>query len=135
MAQLFTDAWINELKEAWNNDPEVSNKLADIEFSSTITCGYKGEETPSCVFVVDKGVAVSAGTYNGETPDWDMRASKDDWMKWVEKPLGMTGMGIAFTTGKLKFPTGDFKAMIKTPAMAGPFIKSFSLMNKIGAEA
>jgi len=135
MAQLFSDAWINELKDAWNNDPEVSNKLADIEFSSTITCGFKGDDKPSCVFVVDKGQAVSAGIYNGETPDWDMRASQNDWMKWVTKPLGMTGMGIAFTTGKLKFQTGDFKAMIKTPSMAGPFIKSFSLMSEIGADA
>ena len=135
MAKLFSDTWINELKDAWNNDSEVSDKLADINFSATITCGYKGDDKPTCVFVVDNGVAVSAGIYNGEEPTWDMRAAEKDWMKWVEKPLGMTGMGIAFTTGKLKFPTGDFKQMIKTPSMAGPFIKSFALMNQIGAAA
>ena len=135
MAQLFSNEWINELKDAWNNDPEVADKLEAIEFSSTITCGFKDEENPACVFVVEKGKAVSAGLYNGETPDWDMRADKEDWMSWVEKPLGMTGMGIAFTTGKLKFATGDFKSMIKNPSMAGPFIKSFSLMSQIGADA
>ena len=134
MAELFTDGWINNLKDAWNNDSDVSDKLADIDFSSVITCGFKDSDNPSCVFVVEKGRAVSAGLYNGEEANWDMRASKDDWMKWVEKPLGMTGMGIAFTTGKLKFERGDFKAMIKNPSMAGPFIKSFSLMSQIGAK-
>ncbi len=135
MAELFTDAWINELKDAWNNDPDVSGKLAEIGFDSNIACGFRDEEKPRCIFVVEKGVAVSAGLYGGEAVDWDMRATKDDWMKWVAKPLGMTGMGMAFTTGKLKFLKGDFKAMIKNPSMAGPFIKSFALMHQIGAEA
>ena len=134
MATLFSDTWINELKDAWNQDPEVSAKLAEIGFNSVITCGYKDDEQPTCVFSVKNGEAVSAGLYNGEAPDWDMRASQKDWMKWVEKPLGMTGMGMAFTTGKLKFVKGDFKQMIKTPSMAVPFVKSFSLMNQIGAE-
>ena len=135
MAELFTDAWINKLKDAWNEEEDVAKKLAEIDFSSVIACGYKEEEEPRCVFIVENGEAVKAGLYNGETPNWDMRASKNDWLKWVEKPLGMTGMGMAVTTGKLKFKKGDFSAMIKNPAMAGPFIKSFALMNKIGASA
>jgi putative sterol carrier protein len=98
-----------------------------------ITCGFKGEDQPRGVFVVEKGECVRAGDYAGEAMDWDMRADKKDWMKWVEKGLGMAGMGMAFTTGKLKFLKGDFKAMIKDPRMAGPFVKSFGLMNKIGA--
>ena len=135
MAKLFSEEWINELKDAWNNAPDVKEKLADINFNSVITCGFVDEEQPKCVFVVKDGEAVSAGLYNGEEPDWDMRATKDNWMKWVEKPLGMTGMGMAFTTGKLKFYKGDYAAMIKNPSMAGPFIKSFALMHQIGAEA
>jgi hypothetical protein len=134
MAELFSNDWINNLKDAWNQDPDVKDKLADIDFSSTITCGFKDQDGPCCVFKVEKGIAVEAGLYNGEDVNWDMRASREDWMKWTAKPLGMTGMGIAFTTGKLKFKTGDFKSMIKDPRMAGPFIKSFSLMNKIGAK-
>lgn len=134
MAQeLFSDAWMNELKEAWNADPEVKDALAAIGFSSVICCGFKDEESPRGVFVVENGTCVRAGDFNGESADWDMRADKSDWMKWVEKGLGMTGMGMAFTTGKLKFKTGDFKAMIKDPRMAGPFIKSFGLMKQIGA--
>lgn len=131
MAELFTDEWINTLKDLWNNDPEVSGKLAEINFSSTITCGFKNEDLPSCVFVVENGIAVSAGIYNGETPDWDMRGDKDNWDKWTSKALTMTTMGMAFATGKLQFKTGDFKAMIKNPSMAVPFVKSFGLMTKI----
>ena len=134
MAELFSDVWMKELKDAWNAEPEVRDKLAEINFSSVITCGFKDEDKPRGVFVVENGDCVRAGTWDGEDANWDMRADKKDWMKWVDKPLGMTGMGMAFTTGKLKFLKGDFKAMIKDPRMAGPFVKSFSLMNRIGAE-
>jgi len=128
MAQLFTDEWINALKDAWNASPEVSGKLAEINFNSVITCGFKDDEKPLCVFVVENGIAVSAGLYNGEKADWDMRASQKDWDKWCTKPLSMASMGMAFATGKLKFVEGDFKAMIKNPSMAVPFVKSFALM-------
>ncbi len=40
----------------------------------------------------------------------------------------------AFTTGKLKFKVGDYKAMLKDPRRANPFVKSFGLMQKIGAD-
>ncbi|MCK4441630.1 MAG: hypothetical protein KAU90_06465 [Sulfurovaceae bacterium] len=128
MAQLFSNEWINTLKDAWNATPEVSDKLAEINFSSTIACGFKNEDKPSCVLVVENGKAVSAGVYNGEVADWDMRADEENWNKWIKKPLTMTTMGIAVTTGKLKFVVGDFKAMIKNPSMAVPFVKSFALM-------
>jgi len=128
MAKLFTDEWINALKDAWNANPEVSDALAKIDFDSVITCGFKGEDTPLCTFVVEKGIAVRAGMYNGEKADWDMRAAQKDWDKWTAKPLGMASMGMAFTTGKLKFVEGDFKTMIKNPSMAVPFVKSFALM-------
>lgn len=131
MPALFSAEWMNELKDHWNNEPEVSAKLADIDFNSVITCGFKDEEQPRGVFIVEKGICTRAGAYAGEKPDWDMRAERKDWLKWVEKGLGLTGMGLAYTTGKLKFKTGDYGAMIKNPKMAGPFVKSFGLMQKI----
>lgn len=134
MAELFSAEWMNQLREAWNADPEVSGKLAEIGFDSIITAGFKDEEDPRGVFVVEKGICVSAGDYAGEAPDWDMRASRKDWMKWVENGISMAGMGTAFAMGKLKFKHGDFKSMIKDPRMAGPFVKSFGLMQKIGAD-
>lgn len=64
MAQLFSDEWINKLKDAWNADQEVSGKLAEIGFNSIITCGFKGDDKPLCVFTVKDGQAITA--------DWDM---------------------------------------------------------------
>jgi hypothetical protein len=132
MAELFSDAWMKELMDAWNAEPEVSNKLAEIGFNSVICCGFKDEENPRGVFVVENGTCVRAGDWNGEAPDWDMRADRKDWMKWVENGIGMAGMASAYMFGKLKFRHGDYAAMIKDPRMAGPFVKSFGLMQKIG---
>ena len=42
----------------------------------------------------------------------------------------MMGLGTAFATGKIKFKIGDYSAMVKDPRMAGPFIKSFSVMGR-----
>ena len=134
MAVLFSDEWMNQLKDAWNGSDEVSGKLAEIGFSSTIACGFKGDDQPTGIFVVEDGQCVRAGDYNGESVDWDMRADKKNWMKWIEKPLGMGSMGMAVTMGKLKFEAGDFAAMIKDPRMANPFVKSFALMSAIGGE-
>jgi len=131
MIELFSEAWINRLKDLWNETPEVSDKLAEINFNATIACGFKEDKDPKCVFVVENGKAISAGLYNGESLDWDMRASQKEWEKWSNKPLGMTSIGLAVATGKLKFLQGDFAAMIKNPSMAGPFVKSFALMAQI----
>jgi putative sterol carrier protein len=133
MAELFSDAWMKELMVAWNNEPEVSQKLAEINFNSVICCGFKDEENPRGVFVVENGICVRAGDWNGEAADWDMRADRKDWMKWVSDGLGMAGMASAYMFGKLKFKHGDYGAMIKDPRMAGPFVKSFGLMKLIGA--
>jgi hypothetical protein len=134
MSELFSDQWMKSMLEEWNKDEEVSGKLAEISFCSTIACGFKDDDKPTGIFIVENGIAVRAGLYDGEDVNWDMRADKKDWMKWMSKGLGMAGMGIAVTTGKLKFVEGDFKAMIKDPRMANPFVKSFALMGRVGGE-
>lgn len=134
MPTLFTAQWMKELKDQWNNEPEVKDKLAEIGFSSVIGCGFKDQDQPLGVFVVENGECVRAGDYNGETLDWDMRAAPKDWMKWVDKGIGMAGLGMAYTTGKLKFKVGDYGSMMKNPKMAGPFIKSFGLMANIDTQ-
>ncbi len=131
MPELFSSDWMNSLKDEWNNDPDVKDKLAEIGFNSIITCGYKDEESPRGVFIVENGECVRAGDYDGESPDWDMRANQKDWMKWVNKGIGMAGLGMAYASGKLKFLEGDYGSMIKNPKMAGPFVKSFGLMKNI----
>ncbi|NEV62885.1 SCP2 sterol-binding domain-containing protein [Thiorhodococcus minor] len=136
MAALFSDEWMKQLKDAWNNEPEVKNKLAEIDFDSVITCGFKNEDSPRGVFVVEKGECVRAGSWSDSdpAPNWDMRADIKDWLKWVENGIGMTGMGAAFMTGKLKFKEGDYKAIIKDPRMANPFVKSFGLMQQLDTD-
>jgi len=131
MSELFSADWMNALKDEWNNEPEVKDKLAEIGFNSVITCGYKNEEDPRGVFVVEEGVCVRAGDWDGETPDWDMRADPNNWRKWVTKGIGMAGMGMAYASRKLQFKSGDYGAMMKNPKMAGPFVKSFGLMKNI----
>lgn len=133
MAALFSADWMKQLQDAWNAEPEVKDKLAEIDFDSVIYCGFKDEENPRGVFVVEKGVCVRAGAWAESDPpaNWDMRADLKDWLKWVEKGIGMIGMGTAFATGKLKFKVGDYKAMIKDPRMANPFVKSFGLMQQL----
>ncbi len=58
-------------------------------------------------FVVENGKAVSAGLYNDEPLDWDMRATKENWEKWAKKPLTMASIGIAVATGKVNVEKGD----------------------------
>jgi hypothetical protein len=130
MGELFSEDWINLLKDLWNANEEISGKLAEINFCATITCGFKNKEEPICVFVVENGMAVSAGLYQGEKADWDMRAEQKSWNRWRQKSLGMTGMSFAVATGQLQFKKGDFKSMFKNPSMTGPFIKSFALMTQ-----
>jgi hypothetical protein len=128
---LFDADWMAGFAEAWNNEPELSSALAEIGFNSVIGYGFAGDDAPTGVIVVENGQATSAGAYNGEELNWDIRAKEDQWNKWIAKPPGMTGLGMAFTTGKMKFIVGDYGAMVKDPRMAGPFIKSFAAMAQV----
>jgi hypothetical protein len=130
MAELFSDEWMKSYMEHWNAEPELSDALAQIGFNSVIGYGFDGDDNPSGVLSVENGKAVAAGSYTGETLNWDIRASEDQWRKWMAKPPGMMALGMAFTSRKMKFIVGDYSAMIKDPRMAGPFIKSFSVMGR-----
>jgi len=130
MADLFSNDWMNSFGEAWNNEKGLSDELEKIGFSSTIGYGFIDDADPKGVIVVENGKVTASGAYNGETLNWDLRASDGDWNKWMKKPPGMMGLGMAYTSRKLRFLVGDYSAMIKDPRMAGPFIKSFSVMGK-----
>lgn len=131
MAELFSDEWMKAYMDAWNAEPDLADALAAINFNSTIAYGFDNAELPAGVLVIENGRAVKAGKYQGEDLNWDLRASSDNWDKWLKKGIGMMGLGMAYTTGKLKFKIGDYMAMIKDPRMAGPFIKSFTAMGKV----
>ncbi len=131
MADLFSDAWMKGYMEEWNKEPDLADALAKIDFSSNIAYGFKDEDKPKGILVVENGKATVAGAYNGEEVNWDLRATEENWQKWFEKGLGMAGLGTAYVSGKLKFKTGDYGAMIKDPRMAGPFVKSFTVMGRV----
>jgi hypothetical protein len=131
MAALFSEDWMTDFGNAWNDDADLGDALAKISFNSVIAYGFEGEATPRGVLTVENGYVVKAGAYTNEPLSWDLRASPTDWEKWCTKGLGMVGLGLAYTTGKLKFKVGDYGAMVKNPAMAGPFIKSFTAMGTV----
>jgi hypothetical protein len=131
MAELFSAEWMSGLMAQWNADPELADALAKIGFDSVIGYGFDGEPQPRGALSVENGRAVSAGAFEGQELNWDLRASPENWQKWMQKPPGMMGLGMAYTSRKLKFEVGDYAAMIKDPRMAGPFIKSFAAMGRV----
>ena len=128
---LFDDAWMKGFQEQWNAEPALFGALEKINFNSVIGYGFPNDETCTGFIEVVDGKVTEAGTYDGRELSWDLRAEEKNWDKWLKKEIGMTGLGLAFTTGKLKFKIGDFKAMISDPRMAGPFIKSFGAMGRV----
>jgi len=131
MADLFSADWMASFMTEWNNEPELADALAKIEFNSVIGYGFDGDDTPIGVVTIENGHVVSAGAYDGEELSWDLRASQANWEKWIKKGIGMMGLGMAYSTRKLKFEVGDYSAMLKDPRMAGPFIKTFSVMGRV----
>jgi hypothetical protein len=131
MAELFNEEWMQGFLTHWNAEPELSDALAQIGFNSVIGYGFDGENEPCGVLTVENGKAVKAEAYSGQSLNWDIRASAEQWQKWIAKPPGIMGLGMAFTSRKMKFVVGDYSSMIKDPRMAGPFIKSFAVMARV----
>lgn len=134
MAELFSGEWAKSFGEEWNKEPDLSDALAKIDFNSAIGYGFDGEETPRAVLVIQAGKVVKSGAYaelKEQELKWDLRASKENWLKWIKDEIGMFGLGKAYTFGNMKFKVGDYGAMVKDPRMAGPFIKSFAVMGRV----
>lgn len=131
--EMFDPDWMEEYRQQWNGAPEVAGALADAEFSTTIGVGYLDKPDPEVYVRVEMGKIVHSGKYDGTDLGWDMRAKPEQWEKWQSSPPTMMTLGKDVAFGKLKFLSGDFPTMIKNPALAGPFVKSFGLMCKIGA--
>jgi len=131
MADIFSAQWMQKMMDEWNKEPELANELSNIGFDSTIAYGLDNEDEPRGVLVIKEGKAVSGDVFSHQEFNWDLRASEEDWKKWFKKPPGMMALGIAYTSRKLRFKKGDYVAMIKDPHMAGPFLKSFTVMGRV----
>lgn len=130
MPALFSDEFMTAFGKAWNAD-DLATGLAKIGFSSNIGYGFEGEDKPRGVLHVEGGRVTASGAYDGSALNWDLRARPEDWEKWCQKGVSMMSLGMAYASGKLKFRVGDYGAMVKNPAMAGPFIKSFTVMGSV----
>lgn len=133
MSELFNDSWMKKYQSEWNKDTELTSALKEISFDSVIGYGFPDEEQPRGCIVIRQGKIIEAGPYRGEPLNWDLRAKENHWYDWLKREVGKTGLGLAYHTGKLKFLAGDFKHMLKNPALYRPFIRSFSTMGRVAA--
>jgi hypothetical protein len=131
MADLFSPEWMQAFADQWNAEPELADALAKIQFDSVIGYGFEADPNPTGVLTVQAGKVVSAGTYEGQKLNWDLRADRDHWRQWKTQGLNMMGLSLAYITRKLQFRVGDYTAMMKDPRMAGPFIKSFAVIGRV----
>ncbi len=131
MASLFSADWMERFRQAWNAEPALAGALGKIGFNSTIGYGFRGEPEPRGILIVEGGTAVRAKAFEGEHLDWDLRADPDMWAQWLAEPPGMMSLGMAYASSRLQFVAGDYVTMIKEPSMAGPFMKSFSVMARV----
>ena len=128
---LFDESWMRAYQVQWNAEPALKDALAEISFNTVIGYGFVGHEMPAGFIAVTNGECTEAGVYDGRLLNWDLRAKEKNWNRWLAKDIGMAGLGLAFSTGALKFKKGNFSAMISNPRMAGPFIKSFAAMGRV----
>ena len=131
MTELFSPEWMNAYKASWNDEPKLTEPLAEINFSTSIGYGLLDEDKPRGVLVVENGKATFGGAYDNQEMNWDIRADSDLWDQWMKSPPNMTKIGMAYTMRKLQFKQGDYAAMLKEPRMTGPFIKSFETMSAV----
>lgn len=131
MPELFTKEWAQAYKDAWNNDAEITSALRQAGFNSIVAFGFHDEDEPHFVMSIENGLITSIEKQPEDAINWDIRASKENWLALVAKPPGLMKLGIAYTSRKMRFKKGDYSSMIKDPSLAGAFVKSFGLMSKV----
>lgn len=131
MPELFSDEWAQAYKDAWNTDEEITSTLERAGFNSVVAFGFQDEEDPNFVMTIERGKVVSTEKKPHGDINWDIRASKDNWLSLISKPPGLMKLGMAYTSRKMRFKKGDYATMIKDPSLAGAFVKSFGLMAKV----
>ena len=131
MSELFNNEWMKKYQLEWNKDPELSDALKKINFNSVIGYGFPDENKPRGYISIENGQIIDAGLYEDQELNWDLRAKENHWNEWLNREVGKASVGLAYSTGKLKFIEGDYKNMIKDPCMGRPFVKSFSAMGRV----
>lgn len=131
MEGLFSREWVEGFASQWNENPDMVEPLAAASFSAIIAFGFANEINPAVLVEVKNGKVEKAGLHNAANSpaaNWDLRATPEQWAKWKKEGLGIAGLGVAVASGQLQFRNGDYRKMIRTPQMAGPFLKFFTLL-------
>lgn len=131
MSELFSEAWMQALQQKWNGDKAVVEPLQKAAFCARIAYGYKNEEQPRGMMVIENGQVTQAGAYDGGALDWDLRADPEKWQDWIDSGFGLTRLGPAVATGALQFAQGNYRQMIRNPSLSHPFLHHFELMSSI----
>ncbi len=131
MSELFSKEWGQAYRDAWNKDDEITSTLREAGFNSVVAFGLYDEDAPRFVMTIENGLIVSIDDQREEAINWDIRATRENWLSLVAKPPGLMKLGIAYTSRKIRFKKGDYATMVRDPNLAGAFVKSFGLMSKI----
>lgn len=131
MEGLFSREWVERFANQWNANSDMVEPLAAASFDSIIAFGFADEINPAVVVEVKNGKIEKARLHNAANSpaaNWDLRAEPEQWAKWKKEGLGIAGLGVAVARGQLQFKSGDYRKMIRTPQLAGPFLKFFTLL-------
>ena len=131
MEGLFSRLWAERFATQWNANKDMVEPLAKTKFDSIIAFGFINEINPAALLEVKNGKVEKAGVFiaaNSPTLNWDLRATAENWAKWKKEGMGIAGLGVAVATKQLEFRSGDYRKMIRTPWLAGPFLKFFTLL-------
>ena len=131
MADLFSSEWSQAFMETWNDDEEIISSLQRAGFNSVVAFGMLDTEEPDFIMTIQDGLVSSVNSAALDDVEWDVRATKENWLSLIVNPPGLMKLGIAYTSRKLRFTRGDYVTMIKDPSLAGAFVKSFALMGKV----
>jgi len=132
MGELFSETWMQALQQKWNADPKIIEPLSKAAFTARIAYGFKDEDKPRGIMVIENGKVIEAGRYTDGPLDWDLRATPEKWSTWIAEGFGLTKLGPAVATGALQFASGNYRQMIRTPSLSHPFLHHFELMSEIG---
>lgn len=131
MEILFSEGWVKHFTNKWNKNTEIVTQLAEANFDAIIAFGYTQPEHPEVTIEIKNGLIVHAQPYSAGllgTPEWDLRAEPEQWLKWRGNGPGIGGLGVAIASNQLQFRAGDYRRMIRQPMLAGPFLKFFAFL-------
>lgn len=131
MAELFSKEWAQAYKDAWNGNYEITSTLEKAGFNSVVAFGFHDEDAPNFIMTIENGYITSLDKQPESAINWDIRASRENWLALIVKPPGLMKLGMAYTSRKIRFKKGDYATMIKDPELAGAFVKSFGLMTQV----